>query len=322
LNLETYEFLENTKIESKGVFMKVFFPTYFFLILITASFAQNQKPPCSENQAKQFDFWLGTWDLEWQDAQGKIQKGVNKINKIMNGCVIEENFSAGSYLGKSHSMFDRKSGKWKQTWVDNGGEYLDLVGEFKDRKMILNREFINPLGKKVMQKMTFFDIKTDSFEWLWERSDDEGKTWKTNWKLTYKRKQNLAKKFDIKEVKALIDDANKTYDSRFKKNDDAYWNATYTANACTMPPNMKRICGRENIRKFFVGNGEGIKLVINAEDVSGSEDLVVETGNYLVNDLMGTVLEKGKFIATWKQEDGKWKMHSEIWSSDETPPKQ
>ena len=171
--------------------------TFVFLILIcifsvSSVIAQNQ-PPCSQKEAKQFDFWIGTWDLEWTDAQGKPQKGTNTIRKILNDCVIEENFNGGgspAYLGKSHSMFDAQSGKWKQTWVDNAGAYLDFTGELADGKMILQREFISEAGKKIMQRMTFYNIQKDSLEWVWESSQDEGKTWKVNWKLNYKRQKS------------------------------------------------------------------------------------------------------------------------------------
>ena len=30
--------------------------------------------------------------------------------------------------------------------------------------------------------------------------------------------------------------------------------------------------------------------------------------------------EKGKFIVVWKEENGKWKMHRDIWNSDAPPP--
>jgi hypothetical protein len=154
--------------------------------------AQNQQKPCASEQAKQFDFWLGTWDLEWTDAKGVKQTGTNVINKILGGCVIEENFYGGGspeYLGKSHSLFDAKSGMWKQTWVDSGGEYLDFVGEFKDGKMMLWRAFTSKAGKKLKQRMIFSNIQKDELEWNWESSMDDGKTWKTNWKINYKRRK-------------------------------------------------------------------------------------------------------------------------------------
>jgi hypothetical protein len=123
-----------------------------------AAFAQTppQQPPCSSEQAKQFDFWVGTWDLEWTDAKGQKQKGTNTINKILGGCVIEENFTTGGpqpYLGKSHSLYDAKSGLWKQTWVDSGGAYIDLTGDFKDGKMMLHREATDVKGNKVLARL-------------------------------------------------------------------------------------------------------------------------------------------------------------------------
>ncbi len=123
--------------------------------------------------------------------KGSKQSGANIIHKILGGCVIEENFStsgANPYSGKSLSVFDAKNGKWKQTWVDSGGEYLDFVGEFKDAKMMLGREFIEG-NKTIRQRKIFSNIQADSIEWNWERSDDQGKTWKTNWKIQYKRRK-------------------------------------------------------------------------------------------------------------------------------------
>jgi len=169
-----------------------------FLLLFAVMFiaglcvnAQTNQPPCSTEQARQFDFWVGTWNLEWADAKGTKLSGTNTITKILNGCAIEENFStAGSspFIGKSLSLFDARNGRWKQTWVDNAGAYLDFVGEFKDGKMTLSREAVNPQGKKIMQRMVFSEIKKDSIRWDWESSVDDGKTWTSNWQLNYKRK--------------------------------------------------------------------------------------------------------------------------------------
>jgi hypothetical protein len=154
--------------------------------------AAQGSPPCSTEKAKQFDFWIGTWDLEWVDAQGQKQKGTNTINKILGGCVIEENFStvgANPYLGKSHSVYDAASGKWKQTWVDSGGGYLDFRGGFDGGTMTLSREGTDPKGNKIMQRMVFSEIRNDSILWDWESSADNGKTWKNNWKINYKKKK-------------------------------------------------------------------------------------------------------------------------------------
>lgn len=92
--------------------------------------------PCSTPEARQFDFWLGEWDLTW----GEGGKGRNVITREYGGCVIQEKFDwqPGMDLqGMSVSTYDAKRGVRQQTWVDNNGSYLDLVGGFKDGKTTL-----------------------------------------------------------------------------------------------------------------------------------------------------------------------------------------
>jgi hypothetical protein len=154
--------------------------------------AQTSQNPCESDQFKQFDFWLGKWDLEWKGPKGEVQRGTNHITRILDGCVVRESFDGGKDLpliGQSYSMFDGNSGMWKQTWVDNQGSYLDFTGEMKDGKMTLSREFTNRQGKQVMQRMVFFNIKKDSLDWNWENSTDSGKTWNLVWYISYTRKK-------------------------------------------------------------------------------------------------------------------------------------
>jgi hypothetical protein len=172
------------------------------LILLFAAFvpavlsqtaAQAPQPqPCSDAKQKQLDFWLGEWDLTWPGQnQGEVAHGSNSIKRIMDGCVVQENFSGGDSMslhGMSVSLFDPTSGKWKQTWVDNQGAYLDFVGEFKDGQMVLAREAVRPDGAKFLQRMVFKNIHENEFDWSWEASKDGGQTWTVQWAIHYKRK--------------------------------------------------------------------------------------------------------------------------------------
>ena len=155
--------------------------------------AQSSNNPCEDEKLREFDFWLGNWDLEWKGPKGEIQRGTNEIKRILGGCVVEESFNGGPDLplrGRSYSMFDRNSGTWKQTWVDNQGAYLDFTGGMSGGKMILSREFKDKQGNVRMQRMVFFDIKKDSLEWNWENSTDGGKTWNLAWHISYKRQKD------------------------------------------------------------------------------------------------------------------------------------
>ncbi|MFY9561756.1 MAG: DUF1579 family protein [Terriglobales bacterium] len=149
--------------------------------------------PCAASEQHELDFWVGEWDLTWPGNKAdEVQHGTNSIRRVLENCVVEENFSGGTDMplrGKSVSIFDTTAGKWKQTWVDNQGGYLDFVGEFKDGQMILAREVTRPDGSKGLQRMVFKNIGANEFDWSWEGSQDGGKTWQVQWPIHYKRRK-------------------------------------------------------------------------------------------------------------------------------------
>ncbi len=149
--------------------------------------------PCAAKQQQQLDFWVGEWDLTWPGAKPEeLQHGTNSIRRVLDSCVVEENFSGGDDMhlrGQSVSIFDTRAGKWKQTWVDNEGGYLDFVGYFSGGQMILGREATAPNGTKRLQRMVFKNIAKDEFDWSWEASKDAGKSWQVVWPIHYRRRK-------------------------------------------------------------------------------------------------------------------------------------
>ena len=39
-----------------------------------------------------FDFWIGEWNLMWADPDSSAGTGFNRIERILDGAVIKENF--------------------------------------------------------------------------------------------------------------------------------------------------------------------------------------------------------------------------------------
>jgi hypothetical protein len=152
------------------------------------AFAQQPAPACDSPEARQLDFWVGEWDLAYV-LQGKAGTSRNRVTKILDGCAILEEFSGAPGIkldGRSYSVFDAATRQWKQTWVDNTASYLDFSGGVADGRMVFSREAASG-GRKFLQRMVFDDVKRDSFKWLWQRSDDGGATWTTQWEIDYKR---------------------------------------------------------------------------------------------------------------------------------------
>ena len=140
-------------------------------------------------EARQFDFWLGEWDAAWGDGE----RGSNVIRSVLDDAVILENFDGRPgmpLIGMSVSAYNAALGKWQQTWVDNQGSYLDFAGAFEEGRMVLQRLAIREV-QSFLQRMVWYNIERDQFDWNWERSDDGGQTWQVMWQIHYTRRASL-----------------------------------------------------------------------------------------------------------------------------------
>lgn len=136
--------------------------------------------------ADALDFWLGSWVVSWADGG----HGTNTIRRIIDDRVIEESFEGSdadsSLNGRSLSVRDAADGRWRQTWVDSTGAYLDLVGVEVDGRISFQRETTVD-GVAATQRMVWLDVTPDSFRWQWQRSGDGGATWEIAWEIVYRR---------------------------------------------------------------------------------------------------------------------------------------
>jgi hypothetical protein len=160
------------------------------IIVLACTLFSQDKSPCSLPEAKQFDFWVGEWDLSWKNEKGVTETGTNKVTKILDGCVVQENFSTsdGSFKGTSVSLYNAKLERWQQTWVDNSGAYFDFTGFFNSGMMILSHNAKDKDGNPITYSMVFYNITENEFDWRWESSTDNGFKWTELWKIHYKRK--------------------------------------------------------------------------------------------------------------------------------------
>ncbi len=91
--------------------------------------------PCPSKRYREFDFWLGNWQVE---TNGQVIAS-SRITLAQNGCVLHEDYriAASGYHGQSLNIFDASRGTWHQTWVDNSGMLLRLDGGLRDGVMVL-----------------------------------------------------------------------------------------------------------------------------------------------------------------------------------------
>jgi hypothetical protein len=160
--------------------------------LVSASFAQSAPVPvpCDRNPVYQkLDFWLGEWDVF--DLKSGAKDGTNRIEKILKGCAIIENWSdADGSEGKSLFYVVRATGQWRQVWVeDTGGmkekaqqdsytgDGIRFQGEIlhRDGTSHLDRTTLSTTGGRIRQTI--------------EISRDHGKTWEVVYDAEYRRRK-------------------------------------------------------------------------------------------------------------------------------------
>jgi len=137
------------------------------------------------NADGQFDFWLGEWDVFSEDQL----IASSRIEKIVAGQIILENYQQDSYSGKSINYFDGHFMKWRQNWVDSNGTVGDFMGECQDHVMRFEGESHMKDGRKIHRIMTISQISENEVRQYSERSDDGGKTWEIAYDYLYRRKR-------------------------------------------------------------------------------------------------------------------------------------
>jgi hypothetical protein len=170
--------------------MKRFFGLVGFVVAaISAAHAADKAAPppaCSSAEYRQFDFWAGDWNV----TQNGKQAGTNRIDKILGGCALLENWAGtGGSFGHSLNYYDASRKVWHQTWVDNQGGPLELEGKLEHGNMVLAGNTLDPAtGAATLNRITWTPQADAKVRQHWETSADGGKTWQTAFDGLYARK--------------------------------------------------------------------------------------------------------------------------------------
>lgn len=159
------------------------------LIAVACGPVYGQQVPCSGPEFRQFDFWVGEWDVYHSTADTIV--GYNHIKNILNGCVIEENWTGGTgFQGKSFNTYNPVDSTWNQVWVDTGGNTYHFKGRYADHVMRLKGETTSrQSGQKILFDMSYtYDPEAQTVRQVWKASSDNGTSWNAIFDGIYKRR--------------------------------------------------------------------------------------------------------------------------------------
>jgi len=155
-----------------------------------------QRPAgCTAAENRQFDFWLGEWDVLPSSSQSGVLVAESTISLHDQGCVIMEEWRpfAGAH-GHSINIYDATDQNWHQVWMDATGRRTVYRGVLQDD--VLRMDNLNPLpdqnGNPQRLRMSFQALDANTVRQWGERFDEASSQWTVAWDLTYRRRANTA----------------------------------------------------------------------------------------------------------------------------------
>jgi hypothetical protein len=151
--------------------------------------ADSPAAPDADPAFHRLDFWVGNWKV-YDAASGKLD-GTNRIEKILRGCALLENWTEadGSGAGKSLFYYNPATGAWKQVWVTDAGTCKEkqLVAGPAGGAVRFQGEVALRRGGTVLDRTTLTPLPDGRVEQTIEISRDRGTTWQTAYDAYYVR---------------------------------------------------------------------------------------------------------------------------------------
>ncbi len=160
-----------------------------------ASPPASPPPFCEAPEHRQFDFWLGEWEV-FGGADGKTRVGGNTITRVASRCALREHWvNAGGNDGHSLNVYDRGTKRWTQFWIGSDGVILRLEGGLRDDgAMAMEGTLPNGKGGVQRQRIVWTPKPDGSVDQQWDTSDDDGASWQTSFVGHYRAKVRRKRK--------------------------------------------------------------------------------------------------------------------------------
>jgi hypothetical protein len=159
-------------------------------------------PPASSalEGARDFDFHFGLWKTHIRRLQKPLTGshswtdyyGTSAVRKVWGGRAslleLEADGPAGHIEGVGLRLFNPHSHQWSLNWANGSDAVLTtpMVGRFaRGHGQFYDQEEFQ--GRIVMARNGFSAITANSSRFEQAFSDDAGKTWETNWIMTFNR---------------------------------------------------------------------------------------------------------------------------------------
>jgi uncharacterized protein (TIGR02246 family) len=119
------------------------------------------------------------------------------------------------------------------------------------------------------------------------------------------------------DLREEIRSANDNFEKNFASGDARGIASLYTSDGVVMPPGAGIQEGSDAIQNFWqMVMDMGIKEAhLETLEVDQEGDTAIEMGKYELSGAEGQRMDQGKYIVIWKRDEGKLKLHKDIWNT-------
>src|SRR4029453_10813805 len=170
--------------------------------------------PTQRDGQHDFDFHFGTWRTHVSrlvhplagSKQWIEYDGTSVVSKVWNGRAslfeLDVSGPGGHIEGVGLRLYNPEAPQWTLNWAKRSDGVINkpMIGEFKDgRGEFFDQEEFN--GRMILAQNGFSDITPNSSRFEQAFSDNGGKTWETNWIMTFMRQEPSEEKIAASKIK-------------------------------------------------------------------------------------------------------------------------
>ncbi len=160
---------------------------------------------CPEAESRQFDFWLGEWEVENRnsppgtDEWFETGRATDRVYAVVGGCAIVEHWRGSAFRptveieGFSIRAYDPDRKVWDLVlnWpIRAATGFSHSLGTFEGGRGDFHDHFVSARGDTIATRLSFSAIERDRFQW--NNAYEAGAAWDSTWIMTFKRRPPAA----------------------------------------------------------------------------------------------------------------------------------
>ncbi len=176
----------------------------FIALVVSLMFAQ-----AAPDHLHDFDYLLGDWEFTGTNQQYGKFHGLWSAAKLDDGEIFDEYRITGDqgetyYVTRTIRAYNAKLDRWELVSTEKNGGLQNLgTGHRDGAEVHIEQIFGAGTPTPSLSRIRYSNIQPDHFSWAADRSNDNGKTWVSNFQQLEVKRVGPARSFALTSTKAV-----------------------------------------------------------------------------------------------------------------------